>query len=174
MNILEFAKKKEQFSIDLYMDLARKTKDDGLKNIFAMLAEEERKHCKIVSDMVKEMPVAVLETPMLKNALMVFRKMKKRASHFVFPDSEMELYAKARQSEEESRQFYQEKAKEMTEPKQKRVFKKLADEEQKHFVLLDNICDFVSRPLHYLENAEFTHLENYMEDRSEARYPGNE
>ena len=164
MNIMEFAKKKEQFSIDLYTELAGKTADTGLKNILLMLIEEEKKHYKIVSEMAKDMPVEVLRTPVLKDATSVFKKMKKSAGTFVFPASELELYKKARQYEQESWEFYRKKAEEVTQPAQKEALRRLADEEQKHYVLLDNICDYVSRPQSYLENAEFTHLENYTEE----------
>ena len=165
MNILEFAQKKEQFSIDLYTELAAKTKHEGLRGILLMLAEEEKRHYKLLLDIAREMPVEILEAPaVLRDASNVFRKMKKGASQFVFPGNEVELYAKAREYEKESAEFYLQKAREVTDEGQRGVFNRLADEEQKHFVLLDSICDFVSRPLSYLEDAEFTHLEDYGEE----------
>ena len=54
-----------------------------------------------------------------------------------------------------------EKAQEVPEEYQKRIFLKLAEEEKKHYFLLENIIDFVSRPATWLENAEFCHLEEY-------------
>jgi rubrerythrin len=164
MNILEFARKKEQFSIDLYQQLAERTKDEGLRNIFTMLSGEEKRHYQIISDLMKNVPVDVLVSPVLKDASTTFRKMKQGATHYVFGDSELEVYKKACGYEEESRQFYLAKAGEVTEPRQKEVLTQLADEEQKHFVLLDSICDFVAQPLSYLENAEFVNLENYVKE----------
>jgi len=165
MNILDFAKKKEQFSIDLYTELAGKMENGGLKSIFLMLADEEKAHYRILSDIAREMPVEMLHSPpVLKNASEIFRKMKQNATNFVIPGSEVELYKKARQYEQESSEFYLAEALKMTDEERKAVFKRLADEEQKHFVLLDSICDFVSRPLSYLEDAEFTHLEDYGEE----------
>jgi rubrerythrin len=174
MNILEFAREKEQFSIDLYTQLSGRAAYEGLKNVFAMLAEEEKKHYQVVTDMMKKAPVHVLETPILMDASKTFVKMKEGAEHFVFPDSEIEAYKKARNYEEESRQFYLAQASEATDPEEKDVLKRLAEEEHKHLVLLDNICDFVVRPLYYLENAEINHLQHYMEDRAEAEYHGEE
>jgi rubrerythrin len=174
MNIFELATKKEQLSIDLYSDLAGRTANEGLRNILAMLAEEERKHLEMVSEMARGTPPPAIAGAALKNAVAVFRKMKKTAAHFVIPDSERELYAKARQCEEESRLFYLARTLDAVEAGQRELFGRLAAEEQKHFLLLDSICDFVSRPLNYLENAEFTHLEDYMEDRSDAHYAGGQ
>jgi rubrerythrin len=164
MKILEFAKKKEQFSMDLYAELAEKTKDEGLRNIFTMLKEEERKHLKAICDMMENSIAETLDSPMLRHASSVFRKMKQGASHFVFPDSEMEVYKKARQAEEESRAFYLESARQATDPRHKELFTNLASEENKHFVLLDSICDFVEQPMSYLENAEFVNLEDYVKE----------
>ena len=43
------------------------------------------------------------------------------------------------------------------------LFKKLAAEEDRHYRIMDNIVDFVSRPEpgNWLENAEWHHLEEY-------------
>jgi rubrerythrin len=57
--------------------------------------------------------------------------------------------------------FYLEKADQVEDPRQKEIFKNLAAEEKKHYFLLDNIVDFLSRPDQWLENAEFCHLEDY-------------
>jgi hypothetical protein len=37
----------------------------------------------------------------------------------------------------------------------------VAGEEHKHYLLLERIIDFVSRPEQWLEDAEFYHLEDY-------------
>jgi len=54
-----------------------------------------------------------------------------------------------------------EKAHEVKEKYQEELFLRLAEEEKKHFFLLKNIVEFVSRPETWLENAEFYHLEEY-------------
>ena len=90
--------------------------------------------------------------------------MRESVKDFNFNISELELYKKARDIEKDSRNFYLEKTKEVEDANQKQIFKKLADEEKKHFILLDSICDFVGRPQTYLENAEFSHFDDYAED----------
>jgi rubrerythrin len=86
--------------------------------------------------------------------------MRESAQNFNFNISEIELYKKALEIEQQSRDFYLEKADEVAEA-QKEIFLELADEEKKHFFLIENIIDFVSRPERWLENAEFYHLEEY-------------
>jgi rubrerythrin len=160
MNIYDFAMEKEKFSEDYYRQLSIKSNDKGLKTIFNMLADEEAKHKKIVSDMKKDITPDLAETTVLSDAKNVFAKIRESVQSFSFNISQVELYKKALKIEEQSRDFYLEKSNEVAES-QKGIFLKLADEEKKHYFLLENIIEFVSRPQTWLENAEFYHLEEY-------------
>jgi rubrerythrin len=160
MNIFEFAMEKEKYSEDYYRRLAGKSNNKGLETVFNMLADEEAKHYKIVSDMKEDIAPDLAETTVLSDAKDVFAKMRESAQNFNFNISQAELYRKALNIEKQSRDFYLGKANEM-EKTQKEIFLKLADEEKKHYFLLENIIDFVSRPETWLENAEFYHLEEY-------------
>jgi rubrerythrin len=75
--------------------------------------------------------------------------------------SEIDLYKKAQEIEKMSRDFYLEKANQITDPSQHDIFLKVAEEEKKHYLILENIIDFVSRPDQWLENPEWYHLEDY-------------
>jgi len=46
---------------------------------------------------------------------------------------------------------------------QKEVFRKLAEEENKHMMLVQSLSDFVTRPETYLEDAEFNHFDDYVD-----------
>lgn len=165
MNIFDFAMEKEKFSEEYYRQLAGKSGNKGLATIFNMLADEEARHYKIVSDMKKEITPDLAETKVLSDAKDVFAKMRESAQSFNFDVGETELYKKALEIEKQSWDFYLEKADEIAEARkeiaQKEIFLELAEEEKKHYFLLENIIDFVSKPQTWLENAEFYHLEEY-------------
>ena len=163
MNIFEFAMEKEKFSEDYYHRLAEKTNNKGLKNICTMLAEEESKHYQIVQKMQNQTVMEVTETPILKHSAKIFESMKQSTEKFNLDISELELYQKARDIEQQSKEFYLEKSEEIEDPQQKDLFKKLANEEQKHYVLIDKICDFVARPNWFLENAEMYRFDDYAD-----------
>jgi rubrerythrin len=163
MDIFEFAMEKEKFSENYYRELAGKTASKGLQNILNMLAGEEMKHYKIVQQMRKETPGKITDIKVLANAKEVFEKMGESTEKFNFNIDELRLYEKAKDIEQEAKQFYLEKADEVNNPDQKEIFKKLADEEQKHFIIFENICDFVAKPQSFLENAEFYHIDDYVE-----------
>ena len=160
MNIFEFAMEKEKYSEDYYRRLADKTNNKGLETIFNMLADEEAKHYKIVSDMKEYVAPDLADTTVLSDVKDVFTKMRESAQKFSFDISQTELYKKAQDIEKQSQNFYLEKAKEAEET-QKEIFLRLAEEEKKHYFLLENIIDFVSRPQTWLENAEWHHLDEY-------------
>lgn len=161
MNIFDFAMEKEKYSEDYYHQLAGKTENIGLRNIFTMLADEEAKHYRVVSKMKENVNPELAKTTILSEAKEIFVKMRDVAEKFDFNISQVELYNKAKDIEVQARKFYLEKKEQVENASQKKIFQKLADQEQKHFVLLENIIDFVSSPQTWLENAEWHHLDEY-------------
>lgn len=161
MDLFEFAMQKEKLSEDYYRQLAAQTDNAGLKSIFNMLADEEAHHFSVVEQMRNSVPGEFSGTDVLSEAQQVFARMREGTGKFDFDAGQIEIYRKARDIEGQSRKFYLEKADEVQDPSQKGIFKKLAEEEKKHYFLLDNIIDFVARPETWLENAEFYHLDEY-------------
>ena len=163
MDIFDFAMSKEKYSESFYRQLADKAPNAGLKNILTMLAGEEVKHCETIKQMRDKMPVKVTDTPVLANATAEFEKMRAATERFGFNINEVRLYRKACDIEKESRRFYQQKAEEVEDPEQQNVFLKLANEENKHLLVVQSICDFVARPETFLENAERYHYDEYVD-----------
>jgi rubrerythrin len=152
MNIFDFAIEKEQLSEQFYRELAQRAPHKGLISILTMLADEEHSHLEIVTKMKEGSPAEIPDTILLTNAKTIFAKMRQSREKFKFGDSQIDLYKKA---------FYRQKAQESDNPSHKAIFNTLAEEENKHYFLIENIIEFVSRPQTWLENAEFHHLEKY-------------
>ncbi len=161
MDIFDFALEKEILSEQFYRELAERAPHKGLVSIFTMLADEEHGHVEVVTKMKEGSPAKVADTILLTNAKTIFAKMRQSKDKFKFGDSQIDLYKKAQEIERESRAFYRQKAQETENPGHKAIFNTLAEEENKHYFLLENIIEFVSRPTTWLENAEFHHLEKY-------------
>jgi rubrerythrin len=87
--------------------------------------------------------------------------MSQKKEAFEIETDQVELYKKAQGIEQASRNFYLEKAGEIKDAFQKEVFENLAGQEQKHYLLLDNIIELVVRPEQWLEDAEWHHLDEY-------------
>jgi rubrerythrin len=161
MNIYDYAMEKEKEAEVLYRELAQTTSNEGFENIFTMLADEEAKHYKIVEELKNEVPMELSESEILANSRVIFERMSQKKEAFEIETDQVELYKKAQVIERQSRDFYSEKAGEVEDAFQKEVFEKLAVEEERHYVLLDNIIELVLRPEQWLENAEWHHLDEY-------------
>lgn len=160
MDIYEYAMQMEKDGENYYRQLAEKTTNKGLKNILGMLADEEVKHYNIIENIKVSRPT-LAETTLLNDAKNVFTQIRDSNDVLDSDLGQIDLYKKAREIEKKSRDFYTEKANEVEEEYQKEILLRLAKEEEKHYFLLENIIDFVSRPEQWLENAEFHHLEEY-------------
>ncbi|MGD1074811.1 MAG: ferritin family protein [Thermodesulfovibrionales bacterium] len=161
MDIYEFAMKMEKDGENYYRELAKKTESPGFKNIFIMLADAEVIHQNIFEKMKENEQVKVAPTKILAQVKNIFTQMREEDSEIPIAITQTELYKKAQEIEKNSRDFYLEKAGEVKEPHQKDIFLKIAEEEKKHYLILAEIIDFVSRPQSWLENPEWYHLEDY-------------
>jgi rubrerythrin len=160
MNIFDYAMQLEKDGETFYRELAQKSDDPGIKNIFNILADDEVKHYKIFEDMKKEAQPEMAATQVLTDAKNVFTQLKE-GGKFDYKLPQIDLYKEAQGLEKKTEDFYREKAKEAENEYQKGMLLKIAEEEKKHYFLIDNIIAFVSKPQTYLENAEFSNLEEY-------------
>ena len=160
VDIFEYAMQMEKEGENYYRRLAQQRANKGLQTILTMLADEEVKHYNAI-EKIKIAELHMAETTILADAKNVFVQIQESGESFDFDLGQIEFYKKAQDIEEKSRDFYLEKAGQIEEDYQKDLFLRLAEEEKKHYFLLENIIEFVSRPETWLENAEFCHLEEY-------------
>ena len=159
MDIFEYAMQMEKDGEAYYRELVAKSGDVGLATILGMLADDEVKHYRALQEMQRAAGAEMAETEVLANARNVFAQM--RGQTFDLDVSQIELYQKAQEIERRSQEFYAEKAKEVSDPAHEKMFLRIAEEEQRHYFLLDHVIEFVSRPQTWIEDAEFTHLDEY-------------
>ena len=160
MDIFDYALQMEKDGESFYREIAQKTSNEGLQKILTMLADEEVKHYQAIERM-KQDKYQMTETTVLDDARNIFIGMKEQGERFEPGQEQAELYTRTQEIEKKSQQFYQEKAGQTNNDEQKKLFDRLAKEEEKHYFLLENIIAFVSRPKQWLENAEWYHLEEY-------------
>lgn len=159
MNIYEFAMQMEQDGENFYRDLAAKSSHSGVKRILTMLADDEVKHYNTVKEMAQNANPDMAGTTILAGAKNVFAQMQGTA--FNLEGIQIELYRQAQEVERQSQTFYEEKADQIVDPASRALLLKIADEEKRHYFLLDHVVEFLNRPQTWIENAEFNHLEEY-------------
>jgi rubrerythrin len=160
VNIYDFAMQMEQDQESLYRKLADSTAAPGIQRILNMLADDEAKHYQIVRQLKANAPAPEMaSTEILSGAKTIFADMQGQA--FDLEGLQVEVYQQAQSLEQQSRDFYRDKAREAPKSSHKELFLKLAEEEQRHFFLLDHMIEFINRPRNWIEDAEFNHLEDY-------------
>jgi len=159
MNVYEYAMKVEKDGEKYYRDLASKTEDPGVKSILTMLADEEVKHYVVFEKMSKNQIIPTQSSvDIFKTTKNIFEKMQKENQLPNFSQDQIEFYKNALRSEENSYKFYTEKALMLEEGEQKQAFLRIAEEERAHYVLLENVIEYISTPQTWVESAEFNHL----------------
>lgn len=161
MNALAFAMKMEHDGEQYYRELAEKSTEPGIVAIFNLLADAEVQHQKVLAQLQAQSDTLLPDSTVLQDAKNLFVQMKQRAKPFTFHISQIDLYKKAQAIEQRSRDFYTNAAETATEEAEKQLLLRIAEEENQHCFLLDNLIDFVSRPQTWLENAEWYHLDEY-------------
>lgn len=160
MNIFEFAREKEKAAEKRYLELAEKAGSKGLKAMFIMLADMEKKHFEALGKMEKSQTAKLKEFNPLAEAKSHFLKMQADKAKFHADVSQVALYRKAQHYEKEAEAFYLKNSKEAKDENQKKILLQMSQEEHKHFVILENIIEFVEGPSDYLESETFNSLEH--------------
>jgi len=161
MNIYEFAMEMEKDGEKYYRELAQKTNDPGMRSILQMLADDEVKHYNAIQEMMQGQDTGFADTEILKNSKNVFAQMEAADANITLDSNQVDLYREARDIEQKSVDYYLEKSEKADQESHRTLFARLANEEKKHYRLLDNIIELLMRPQEWIENAEFNHLEEY-------------
>jgi rubrerythrin len=159
MDIYAYAMQMEKDGELYYREIAGQTQNVGVRNILNMLAEAEVRHYQIFNRMREHETLPVADLSYLSEVKNVFAELRDRKRSLA-NGSQKELYQKAQKLEEQTRNFYREKSAEV-EPSQKEVLLKIANEEQRHYDILENLIVMLQRPETWLENAEWYRLEEY-------------
>lgn len=164
MNIFEFAMKMEEDGRAFYLERAEKAELPELKKILTELADDELKHYKIFKTMNANEKAEYREdqkTTILSTTKNVFEALKSDGQKHVFDGDVRDFWEKALDVEKKSEKLYREKANELDDDNYKNILNKIADEERRHQLIIENVMQFLDRPTQWLENAEWHHLEEY-------------
>jgi rubrerythrin len=166
MNIYEFAMKMEKDGQAFYEKMAAQSENKVLKQILTNLAQDEVKHYNLFKkfrdgDSSAAADLKGSATQVMKNAQNVFEQLNAAKIPVKFSDDIVASWKEAQTIEKKSEDFYREKAAEEKNAEVKKTIVKIADEEHKHWVLIENVLHFLERPKQWVENAEWNNMEPY-------------
>lgn len=166
MDIFEFAMKMEKDGQAYYEKMAAQAGNAALKGVLLDLAADEVKHYNLFKSF-KEGDFSVASkmkssgTKVMTNAKNVFQKLAAQKGELSFPEDILAAWRKAQEIEKKSEDFYREKAADPKNAKIKETIILIANEEHKHWGLIENVLQFLDRPKQWLEDAEWNHLDQY-------------
>jgi rubrerythrin len=164
MNIFEYAMKMEEDGRAFYLEHAEKTDSPQLKKILQQLADDESKHYAIFKALRDGQPAEYKDseqTRILGTVKNVFEELKASNEELDFNEDAKTAWKEAQEIEKKSEDFYREKAGEVSDENQKRILNRIADEERRHWITMENVLQFLDRPTTWLEDAEWSNLEEY-------------
>jgi rubrerythrin len=158
MNIFDFAMKMEQDGKAYYEVLAADTSVAALKTIFTNLAADEQKHYETIQALKAGTNRQMADTAVLENAKNVFSDLMGNKDIVGSLAKSLDGYQHAREIEADSVRFYEDAAGKVDSPEAANLLLKIANEEKKHYNIMDNLYDFVLAPQNFLAWGEFSNL----------------
>ena len=163
MNIFKVAKEMELVGKKSYEDQLAKTTSPGLKKILQIFIKEEENHYQLFDEMEKDAHPDTKEVIVMdfKEMKSIFENIKDTEGLTDSPDDQIMFYKKAKEVEVDAEAKYREFAESIEDERLKEVILKIADEEHRHAVLIQNIITLIKRPNEWVEDAEFNQMEEY-------------
>jgi rubrerythrin len=162
MNVFDFAMQMETDAETFYRKLAGKSPVAGIKKIFTDLADDENRHYQIFRNLKNALKGEVpQESSVLDDAKNIFSDLlEKKADVGVMQDN-LEGYRYAMKLEADGVRFYEDAARREEDAELKELLLRLAEEERRHFNIVENVYRYVNAPNEYLAWAEFSNLDEF-------------
>lgn len=157
MNGLEYALQMELDGEKFYREQALENKDNRLNSVFISLAEDEKKHAKIITEKQASRDFMLDEEDVV-SAKNIFSDVTGSNFEKNTPE-QIDAYKKALNMEEQSIDLYKKLLSESE--KHKDIFKFLIKQEEEHYKVIEEIIKMVNRSNEWVESAEFGAREKY-------------
>jgi len=166
MDVFKFAMQMELDGRAYYEKMAQASENETIKDILLELAQDEVKHYNIFKkfsegDFSGAEDLKTSGTRVLENAKNIFQKIASEKKNLSFSSDVRATWAEAQSIEKKSEDFYREKAAAESNEKVRKTLNIIADEEHKHWALIEHVIQFLDRPGQWLEDAEWNHLDQY-------------
>ena len=160
MNAIEIAIKMEKDAIKFYNDASEKSSHLVGKKMFLSIAEDEKRHLEMLSQIFKEMNVTIKDVNPMNNIKTVFETMKDKMQEKIeATNDELDAFKIAMQMEREGIEFYKKVGSEAKSEKERALFQRLVKEEQQHYDIFLNTYSFLTDTGHWFMWEEHTIVE---------------
>lgn len=169
MRVLDFAMEMERRGRDFYRRLAQEADGEGVKTVYAAMADDEERLLRTFRAMAEKGSQAD------SRALEEMERPAIPEADALAADSVTGAYYRLMETERDLCRFYEEAARRETNPAAREQLLRVASEEEREFRLLETTYDFVNAPNEYLAWREFSNLDEFhnfgrYEDNRECRH----
>ena len=162
MDFIGIAKELEEKTITAYKSLADQCQShEGIQSILSMLIHNQEKHLRSLNGMQNIEISDQGAQGLFKSVQSVLQQIHADKNTFSCDMDQIKLYRETRDLVLRKIEIYQEAQKEIEAETQKALLESLVKQETKQAFVLNNIIEMVERPNQWLEDAEFSHLDEY-------------
>ena len=161
MNIYEFAINMENDAEKFYTQQAEINKGNNLEVVFEMLAKDEIKHAKILHEKFNNLPFELDKNESIDANENIFKGIGNFVNELTERAVQLDVYKGALEKEKQSVDLYEDLLTKATNDIEKLLLSYLIKQEKKHCSILDELVLRVSRPIEWVEDAEFGKREQY-------------
>ena len=163
IKVLKYAVEKEKAAEDFYTEKAQTVQEPGTRKIFEDLAGDEHKHFEMVSDLLNQAESgaetsSITLPPVSKpkeRIEKIFNKLKGgERPHLNEKATAQEILTFALEIEKLSFDHYSQAAEKAEDSETAAIYRFLAGEENKHYIMIDNAIDFIDDPDKWLYEEE--------------------
>ena len=155
MNAIEFAIQMEHDGEAFYRKQAELNKDNSLRPVCEMLANDEYHHAQVLLCRSKLMPYELTDSDALLSAKSIFSGIGDIKSEFKEIPSQLDFYRIASEKEQQSIDLYSDLLSKAESQQDKELFQYLIGQETQHFQVLDNLATLLRNAEEWVESAEF-------------------
>ena len=161
MRTFEAAMRMELDGCAFYRERAEKMKQPALRRILLEIAEDELKHFALFEALRDGRAVEYdgsTKTQIVRTLKCVYTELRASGEAFYFGDDAAAVWAQARDLERQAETYYRQQAFLAAKPNEREALNKIADEEYRHRVVLEQVLEFLEDPAGYLDSSEWSQL----------------
>jgi rubrerythrin len=158
MNIFELAMSMETEGRNYYLKHAENTDHPALKKILLELADDELKHFnhfKAMAEGVGSKLGTFDKTKILESAKAIWQAAAAESGSYEVADDAKQIWVQAAKVEKKSEELYREKAGETDDASEKKLLLAVAEEEHRHWKVINSVVEFLDYPERYIADAEW-------------------
>lgn len=161
MGILGKAIQAQKDGAVYYSQLAQRSAQSALRDIFALLADDERRHEMVLMHVREKLPQPLQDDGVSAKVSTLFESLETIKGDIPAPIEQADVYMAAVEMERAAVKLYEELLDATEDPEEKALYAFLVDQEKIHMEVMDWLYRYINRPNEWVESAEFGIREEY-------------